>query len=181
MTQELRDAFLKKAACFALLDSPSTSAFLMAESFDSLAASNLAISPALKATCCSACGCLFVPGWTAIQARQSQQSYADEFVERSSRQVPRKNVVHQCCLCHRKSVITTKKPGGLQKGKTANSNKPVAARPPPEGSSSVKSTAKQRAKDRKLNQGLQALMSSRSKRETAASTPSFDLMDFMKA
>ena len=181
MTQELRDAFLKKAACFALSDSPSTSAFLMAESFDSLAASNLAISPALNATSCLACGCLFVAGWTATQVRGSRQRYTDERVERPSRQVPRKNVVHQCCLCHRKSVITIEKPGELQKGKTANSNKLTAARPPPEGSSSAKSTAKQRAKDRKLNQGLQALMSSRSKQKTAASTPSFDLMDFMKA
>lgn len=181
MAQRLRDAFLENAACFMINESPSTSAFVMAERLDTLFASNLAVSPGLKATCCSACGCLFVPGWTATQARESRPSCTEKRIEKPGRRVSRQNIVHQCRLCHRESIMKTEKPRELKGRNVVTLNVPVAAKSPSEGPVSAKSTAKQRAKDRKSNQGLQALMSSKSKQKTAASTPSFDLMDFMKA
>lgn len=183
MARAIRDGFLDRAACFAVTSSPSTSAFLVAERLDASAASHLAISPAFRTTCCLSCGCLFPPGWTASVTRESRASDL-QFRERGgklSHQAWHKEVIRECRSCHHKTVITVRKPVKLKQRGKVKFIKDAAVTLPSEGPSSAKLTAKQRAKDRKSKEGLQALMSSRSKQKTAASTPSFDLMDFMKA
>ena len=184
MARALREEFLERAACSMVSSSPSTSAFVMAEKLNTLADSRMVSTPATRAICCFACGSLFVPGWTASQARESfTTSYRT--VKRGAepvRQAVHKSVVHECQTCHRKTVISFQKPAKLKRPSSTNTNEPVPAKIPPQGSSSAKSTAKQRAKDRKSKQGLQALLlNSRSKQNTTASIPpSLDLMDFMK-
>lgn len=181
MAQRLRDTFLEKAACFLTKDTPSTSAFLMAERLDVLSASNLAVSLALKATCCLACGCLLLPGWTATQARENSHSYPEKRIDKPGRQGSRKNIVRRCRSCHRKSTMAIKKPSEPKGRNVVTSRMADEAKDTTQRPSVAKSTAKQRAKDRKSNQGLQALMSSKDKQKIAASTATFDLMDFMQA
>ena len=163
---------------------PSTSAFLMAEKLNSLADSHMVSTPATRATCCLACGSLFVPGWTASQARESftTSHRADRRGAQLVRQTLQKNVVHECQSCHRRTVISFQKPAKLKKPSYTSFNEPAVAKVPLQRPSPAKSTAKQRAKDRKSKQGLQALLSnSRTKQKTTASkSPPLNLMDFMK-
>jgi hypothetical protein len=181
MAQRLRDTFLEKAACFMIKDSASTSAFVMAERLDALSTSNLTISPVLKALCCLACGCLLVPGWTATQLRENWQSSAEKRIKKPSRQVSRKHIVRRCRSCRRKSTMAVERPRAPKERNVVTSHVAVPAKDIAQGPGVAKSTAKQRAKDRKSNQGLQALIGSKDQQKIAASTPSFDLMDFMKA
>lgn len=182
MAQALRETFLERAACFASTSSPSTSAFLLAENLALLADSHTAIKPALRSTCCLACGGLLVPGWTSSLEREKTTSglHSAVYSGKRGRLLSRKHILHTCHSCHRRTVITVKKPTKLKGGSRVAFNKSIADKSPSEGPSFTKSNAKQRARERKSHQGLQALISSKAKLKTAASTPSFDLMDFMK-
>jgi hypothetical protein len=177
MAQNLRDAFLDRAACFTATGSPSTSAHLMAEKLDSLGASHTAAGLKLRATCCLACGRLFVPGWTATT---EQKATPPTTPVRERRGHATKKITHTCHSCHRNTTTA------IQQPRKVKSDRLLPAKSAPldtllKEQIPSRSTAKQRAKERKSKQGLQTLLSSRSKQKSGASSSSLDLMDFMKA
>ena len=180
MAQAPRDIFLERAACFAVTNSPSTSTYLMAEKLDSLRTSHAPVSPVLRATCCLACGCLYIPGWTASKHREERRAQSS-FAERGRKDkhyTTRKHIIHTCQLCHRKTTIAVQKPTRTKEALALTRSALAETRAEDKAQ---KSTAKQRAKSRQSKQGLQALMSSRAKQKAVATSSSLDLMDFMKA
>jgi hypothetical protein len=183
MAKNLRDAFLERASCFTATSSPSTSAHLMAEKLDSLATSHTTAGIMLKATCCLACGRLFIPGWTATTEQKATPSRTP--VRERCGHVTKK-ITHACPSCHRKTTTVIQQPRKLEGPRKEKSDRLLPAKSAPPDTllkeqSPSRSTAKQRAKERKSKQSLQALLSSRSKRKSGASSSSLDLMDFMKA
>jgi hypothetical protein len=183
MAQNLRDAFLERAACFSATSSPSTSAHLMAEKLDSLATSHTAAGVMLRATCCLACGRLFVPGWTATT---EQKAIPTSPPVKRRRGHAIKKITHACHSCHRNTTTVIQQPRIVEGPRGVKSDRLLPAKSAPlnalsKEQSPSRSTAKQRAKERKSKQGLQTLLSSRSKQKSGASSSSLDLMDFMKA
>jgi hypothetical protein len=183
MAQNLRDAFLERAACFSATSSPSTSAHLIAEKLDSLATSHTAAGLMLRATCCLACGRLFVPGWTATT---KQNATPPSTPVRERRGHATKKITHACHSCHRNTTTVIQQLRKVEGPRKVKCDRLLPAKFAPldtllKEQSSSRSTAKQRAKERKSMQGLQTLVSNRSKQKSGASSSSLDLMDFMKA
>ena len=180
MAQAQRDMFLERAACFTAMSNHSTSAFLTSERLDSLAASNTAVSPMLKAICCLACGSPVILGRTSSTDRE--ESTGKTAIARRGRKVnplkARKTLVRTCELCHRKTTVAiprlTKARESIRLAPTGSALVKTLS----EEKSASKPTARQRAKDRKSKQALQVLIDSKSTQKAPKS--SLDLMDFMK-
>lgn len=180
---DLKIAFLQDAAKSMAQASPSTASYLASESI----ALELAKGSENKATddhrqtFCTACGNLFIPGWSCSVLRGGRDSVRDR-----SENGKRHQIVYLCQACHYRTTfglpqskktlrLATQKTSGLPntplhlgtKRQTTSDPAIVPMRP----------SSKKRARARKEKAGLRSLL--QKSKEEGKPSPSLSLMDLM--
>lgn len=187
-SQKARAEFLRASSRMLFSSSPSTSRHLQSQSTELPQSLRPSKTPAQQRDACTACGNLFIPGWTTETkiftrgARRRQRSTSQKTLVRSTL------VSNLCLVCHRTTREVAVFKTDIRKSQSKPRKAPAIAStasiektlPLPDESmveQPVKTNSKKRAKARKDRDGLQALLSKSAKNKPA---PSLSFMDLMK-
>lgn len=176
--QATRARFLQSSGHALFLSSPSSSRHLMTER------SQLMHSTETNPDSCTACGSIFLSGWTASLGLASTKLKSKARTKCSEEQAQEKTQYLKCGICHRVNKATVTHPIKTKRQKIIQSDKDPKAQPAtdpmpePVVEKSTKSlSSKQRAKVRRDREGLQSLLNRSTQHRTA---PTLNLMDLMK-
>ncbi|KEF53997.1 uncharacterized protein A1O9_09792 [Exophiala aquamarina CBS 119918] len=176
--QAARSRFLQASGHALCLSSPSTSRHLMTES------SQLTHWAEASPDSCTACGSLFLPGWTMSFGLASTNQKSESKAKSPEKQAQEKTRRLKCGVCHRVTKATmsypikTRRQNIIQSGKSPKAQ--LVAGPEPglvNGKSSKPLSSKQRAKARRDRDGLQSSLNRNAQNRMA---PALNLMDLMK-
>ena len=176
--QALRTSFLQASGYSFFLTSPSTSRHLISER------SQLVHSAGANPDSCTACGSLFLSGWTMSLRLTPTNRKSNDKAKMPKKPTQEKKRHLRCGFCHRVTKHVVTNPSKTKRQKVVQNEK--ASMPQPSSDPALepvieKSTkplsSKQRAKARRDREGLQSLLNHSTQSRSA---PTLNLMDLLK-
>ena len=170
----LRIDFLQNAAKLLASKTPSTASYLASESIQLELAHRQQDKPFedhQRQTFCTACGNIFVPGWNCSIVRGDKKKSPASHKQKTIR---RGTVIYKCQRCHHDTALSIHP---TEKLRNVDHENQIS------GSTTTtvtkKTSSKKRAKARKDQAGLQALLERSKEEKNKDTSPKLSLMDLM--
>jgi RNAse P Rpr2/Rpp21/SNM1 subunit domain len=181
---DFRTIFLQDAAKLMATISPSTASYLASESIQldlAQAQPKKPFEDHQRQTFCTACGNVFIPGWSCSIARGDKRRSSAPITQKT---VQRATIVYNCHACHYQTTLSTSSVNRPEK-KVHEEHVSRSTNVAVEGGRQIscepttvttKTSSKKRAKARKDKAGLHSLLKSNKDR---TASPQLSLMDLM--